>query len=263
MTNFVNMHPQQAKSSAALRKRISRFLGSRLFARHEIVQVLSLLSPLGEIALFGGALRDLALYGNARFPNDIDLVIESEDFGRLRDLLQPFNATQNRYGGFTFRFEKWKFDVWSLSGTWAVRQGLVHASSLSDLVRTTFFDWDAVVYETSSRRLTFGERYLDRLGSGILGINLIENPNPVGNAVRALRSYRAMRAGISFELAAYVLGVLEEVGGNTLVEAERAGYRLPLLDSRIVDDMAGRLRGAVLEQVALPLAQGAQQLGMH
>jgi hypothetical protein len=252
----------EVSNPSTIKKRITRFLTSTAFGRQEIAGVIDLLSPAGSVGIFGGALRDLALSGNQTFPNDVDLVVSTDDVDHLSRLLADFQPVRNRHGGYSFRSQHWKFDVWALPQTWAIREGLVTASSLSDLVKTTFFDWDAIVYDTSSKRLSTCDDYFEKISIGMVDINLVRNPNPIGNAVRALRIYLSMRAGLSRNLGDYVLSVIDDVGIGELVSAERKGFKNPRLNSSVLDDLVPRIRHAV-DQAAPLSVSAAKQLALH
>ncbi len=249
-------------SSSTIKKRITRFLTSTSYWRQEISGVIDLLSPAGSVGIFGGALRDLALTGNQSFPNDVDLVVSTDDLDHLSWLVKDFQPVRNRYGGYSFRSQHWKFDVWALSQTWAIREGLIPASDLSDLVKTTFFDWDAIVFDTKTKRLSTCDDYFEKISMGMVGINLARNPYPLGNAVRALRMYLSMRAGLSISLGDYVLSVIDEVGMHELVDAERKGFRNLLLSETLLESLIPKIRDAVDRSVPLYVTAG-EQLSLH
>ena len=192
------------RSRDQLRKRVSRFFAPTDPLRADVVDTLCELEPYGRVLVFGGAIRDLALHGSAFFPSDIDVVIEAADFEPMVEHLRASGATRNRFGGFRFATKRWKFDVWRLEDTWALREGYVQGSTAEALLATTFFDWDAIAYDFSQRRLLVQEEYFEKLEAGLLGINLPANPNPEGNARRALRIYASGRAGLESELAQFV-----------------------------------------------------------
>jgi predicted nucleotidyltransferase len=187
-----------------LRKRVHRFLHSPTHARVEVLETLSRLNQFGRVFVFGGAVRDLAIYGNREFPSDIDIVVESADEELMSACMSEMSALRNRFGGFRFATTKWKFDVWRLEDTWALREGHVSGRTAEALLATTFFDWDAIAYDFTNRQLLVRDDYFDRLQIGIVDINLEPNPNPVGNAKRALDIYRRGSAALAPRLAAFV-----------------------------------------------------------
>ncbi len=183
-----------ARNSAELVERIDALLQRVRSSSRAATQLFSSLRTEGKLALFGGAVRDLALMRPNRFRSDLDLVVNTEDENGLARVLGSLEARRNRHGGFRVRIDKWRFDVWSLSSTWAFKHGYVKPErGFEDLPSTTFFTWDAVVYGVDTGILYFrpgvvdADEYLADLLSGVLEINLEPNPNPIGNVIRALR----------------------------------------------------------------------------
>lgn len=187
-----------------LRKRVNRFFSPTDPRRADVVDTLRGFEPYGRVLVFGGAIRDLALHGSTSYPSDIDVVIQAADPDHMAEHLCTIGATRNRFGGFRFATKRWKFDVWRLEDTWALREGHVRGSCAEVLLATTFFDWDAIAYDFSQKRLLVEDEYFDKLAAGLLGINLPANPNPAGNARRALRIFASGRAGLESELAHFV-----------------------------------------------------------
>jgi hypothetical protein len=202
------MNLKRARDEQILRRRLDRFLSSGSLGGTDVARVIEPLQSLGQVFIFGGALRDIALEGNRRAPNDIDIVVRAERKELLPRLMQERSAIRNRFGGYRFTAGGWKFDAWLFEDTWAFRAGFVQPAHAEDLLKTTFFDWDAIAYEVSRARLIFRETYFDAIASGVVDINLPENPNPYGTALRALRIFKSGRARLSGRLARYVIDVL-------------------------------------------------------
>jgi hypothetical protein len=204
-----------------LRKRVNRFLGSSAHARDEVLDTLRSLASFGRVIVFGGAIRDLAIHGNREFPSDIDVVLDGVDRTTIASFMARRVATQNRFGGYRFSTSNWKFDVWRFEDTWAMREGLVSGQTIDSLLRTTFFNWDAIAYDFNEGRLLFDADYFDVLRSGVIDINLEPNPNPIGLARRALGMYWDETAGLSARLAEYVIRTLDSAStlgiGETIV----------------------------------------------
>ncbi len=214
---------QKAKQS--LRRRAQRFLTTDLYGRREVGEFCKEVSEVGDVAIFGGMLRDLLLDGNEGFRSDIDLVIDTENISLLQGVLGPYSPHRTAFGGYRVALQKWVVDLWPLQWTWAIRSGHVSSDSLSDLTRTTFFNWDAIVYELRSGAIHCAPRYVDELNNRLLSINLAVNPNPEGAAIRALRMAVTKQARLSFVLAEYVADVLESVGVDALIEKEQRKHR--------------------------------------
>lgn len=175
-----------APNNQALKRRLDRYFwanstGEMVFLR----QVLEhRFAAFERIAVIGGLVRDFAHEGRAGFRSDLDLVIDAPA-DRVAELAAELGATANRFGGFGCKQGPWKIDFWALETTWARRH--VPVQKLEDIVTCTFFDWDSIAYDLNGRRLICPEHYLDRIRKKTLDINLLPNPSPMGNLVRAVR----------------------------------------------------------------------------
>jgi hypothetical protein len=219
-------------SAEELKTRVDGFLaeGERGAEARAMIDRLSVIGPVG---IFGGMLRDIARMGREGFVSDIDLVVDGPS-ALLADALAGQTAERNRFGGYRVYCRHAQFDVWSLQDTWAIKQGLVSASSLADLTKTTFFDWDAAVYLPCSNILHCPDDYLDRLRSGVVTINLEPNPNPLGAVARTLRLLLDWRVGLSEHLVEYLWHQLSAHDRNQVVRAQKITIgRVPLKSTSI------------------------------
>jgi len=141
---------------------------------------------VGRAGILGGLIRELARIGKVGFRSDVDLVIDAPK-AHVSELAARLGAKRNRFGGYSFRHPLWKFDFWSLETTWALRRGHITVGNLDEVTRCTFFDCDAVFFDLVSKRVSANDDYLARLRSKVLEINLLPNPSPDGNLVRAVR----------------------------------------------------------------------------
>ncbi len=175
-----------AENGGELARRMRAFIEDASRGGAEIADMVGHLGSIGEVAIFGGMPRDLARGGADAFRSDVDLVVDASP-DSLGALLRDGPAVRNRFGGYRIVGHRHTYDVWALSSTWAVRNGHAHATSLTDLVRTTFFDRDAVLYLCKADRVHHGKRYWSRLKEKTVDINLEANPNTAGTIARALR----------------------------------------------------------------------------
>jgi predicted nucleotidyltransferase len=96
-------------------------------AANSVAEFLNLVSasvPDGDVYLFGGVLRDLALYGKKGFKSDIDLVVEG-DWSDLVSYIDHIGARKNKFGGYRLIVGEWPVDIWNAEETWAIKQGHV------------------------------------------------------------------------------------------------------------------------------------------
>lgn len=142
--------------------------------------------PNGDVYLFGGVLRDLALLGRRGFNSDIDLVVEG-DWSHFVSYLQFLKADKNKFGGYRLVVGGWPIDIWNASETWAIKQGFVSYKGIASLTDTTVLNWDAILMNWRTRSFVFRNTYLEDVSSRMLDIVLEKNPNPLGMAVRVFR----------------------------------------------------------------------------
>ncbi|QXR34272.1 hypothetical protein EGK70_010215 [Alcaligenes aquatilis] len=177
-----------APNNSALKRRLDRYFwandtGEMVFLR----QVLEdMFFTFDRVAVIGGLVRDFAREGREGFRSDLDLVIDGPA-DSVAAFAAELGAIPNRFGGFGCKLGPWMIDFWALETTWARRHRYVHVHRLEDVVGCTFFDWDAIAYDLRARRLICSDDYLDRIRERTLDINLLPNPSPLGNLVRAVR----------------------------------------------------------------------------
>jgi hypothetical protein len=216
-----------ALDAAVLRKRVARFVDKELAVLPAFIELRRQAKSYGPMAIVGGLIRDLAL-GYARdFSSDVDIVLKDMPVEALASHLAPYGARRNAFGGFRVAFGRWLFDLWTFDNTWAFVNGYVEGRDLSDLLRTTFFNWDAALFETEDRELIARPSYFDELARRRLTINLRQTPNELGAAVRALRSMSAAEVSLTPDLAAFLHAKIVEHGIHQIVaeDAKRSGRR--------------------------------------
>lgn len=169
------------------------------------IDFLSSSVPQGSIYVFGGVLRDLALFGKSGFNSDVDLVVEG-DWYEFVQYLENCGARKNRFGGYRLTVGDWPIDIWNAEETWAIRQGYVEYAGIASLINTTVLNWDAILMNWRTKRFVCDPRYLTWLKDRRLDIVLEENPNPMGMAVRVFRHLSHKDAKSISRTAAIYLG---------------------------------------------------------
>lgn len=200
-----------APNNLALKKRLDRYFwsnntGEMLFLRQLLEKHFM---AFDRIAVIGGLVRDFAHEGRSGFHSDIDLVIDAPQ-EHVAELAALLNATPNRFGGFCSKQRPWKIDFWALETTWACRHQHVSIESLEDIISCTFFDWDAIAYDLKKHKLICSENYLNQIRSKTLDINLLPNPSPLGNLVRAVRRLMIWKARPGRMLKQFICEYLDD-----------------------------------------------------
>jgi hypothetical protein len=237
--------PSVAESTAILKKRVQRLLrlDRKSDDQSELRQrILPFLNSLGEVALIGGAIRDLARGGRRSFNSDLDFVIYDGRHNGFLDAMRSSSAIANRFGGFSLCYASWKVDVWHIEDTWARSAGVRRVDSLSDLLLCTFFDWDSVVYDLKANQLICEADYLERIERGVINVRLWENPNPEGALVRALRRAALWRVQFGPELCEFSAQYLESTPWDSLVARDIAAFRQPVLKYLNREEIISRLK---------------------
>ena len=256
------MNNNLIKDLRLLPKRINYFLSSERYNRREVFDVLKTLSLLGDVAIFGGMLRDICFGGNYKFRSDIDLVIDTDDERALLKTLKVFPLEFNSLGGYRISLSKWKLDIWQLSKTWAFREGYVKDATFENLVKTTFFNWDAIVYVKKNNKIYSKEIYLETLKSRILDINLEPNPNPLGAIVRSLRYLIKENAILSPRLTNYIIEASQSFHPSDLIVVEKERFNGNSLNETLIDGIVREMKENQNSNPNKPFSMASSQLAL-
>lgn len=175
-----------ASNLGALKKRVVRFFDSP--KRLEVKNFIRILSESGEVLVFGGLLRDIALYGGGEFNSDIDLVVDCSPevlFGFFQG--RGALSGRNHFGGYRVKVGGWSIDVWPMRETWAFVSGNIKFINRRSLLLTTITNWDSVAFSFMDNALIADSGYVDSLKRRELDVVLVENPNRLGALLRVLK----------------------------------------------------------------------------
>ncbi|WP_167145492.1 hypothetical protein [Pseudomonas sp. OTU750018] len=201
----------------------------------DLLNFISSLSPENNIFLFGGVLRDLAIFGKRGFNSDIDIVVEG-DWARCSDYIQTLGARKNKFGGFRLEVSGWPIDIWNAKETWAISQGLIQYNSIASLTKTTILNWDAILMNWKTRSIICPENYLDDLQERQMDMVLLENPNPLGATVRVFRHLCSKDAkSITKTTAEYLAISAQNYSLNQLRSQEFKSYGNTLIEPAVYE----------------------------
>ncbi|MBP2511300.1 hypothetical protein J2855_004955 [Agrobacterium tumefaciens] len=181
-----------------------------------------------HVAIVGGMVRDFARVGKQGFKSDIDLVIDAP-VAEVADMARSVNARTNVFGGHSITELGWSVDFWALESTWAIREGHVTAGGLTDFIRSTFFDYDAVLYDIKSRQVLHGDSYLDGLQRKVMEVNLLPNPTIIGNLYRAIRRILLWDLSAGDRLKSFIADNLDSAGFRDVVAMDNRKSSTPFL----------------------------------
>ena len=220
-----------------LRKRVEYFLSSSAFLREEVGVFLTSVLPLGEVVIFGGMLRELSIRGNESFKSDVDLVIDVEDLYQLERALSEFGFQRNKFGGYRIKLSHWIIDIWDFKSTWAFKKQIVQGNKLSDLCKTTFFNWDAIIYNITTAEIHAIDGYIESISNGLLDINLKKSANPIGNIVRSFRYSNYYDAKFSLKLKNYIYKNLKNYTVQDVINYEKSSYDDSVISSNRISKL--------------------------
>ncbi len=189
--------------------------------------------PGGDVYLFGGIIRDLALLGRKGFNSDIDLVVEG-CWSHFVSYLESLNAQKNKFGGYRLMIGKWPVDIWNAEETWAIKKGLIAYNGIASLTDTTVLNWDAILMNWRTRNFIYRKNYIEDVKSRMLYIVLEENPNPLGMVVRVFRHLCLKDARkISVSAAQYLAKSSKIYSYNEIKNCEISSYRNSIIDKPV------------------------------
>lgn len=189
----------------------------------------------GDLYLFGGVLRDLALCGQEDFNSDIDIVVDDDDWTPLVKYLRSRGVVQNRFGGFRLSVDGWPIDIWTARETWAIREGLVEYRGIESLTRTTILNWDAILMNWRTKQIICNSDYFQQIRNRVMDIVLVENPNPLGAAVRAFRHLCLKDAKkLTIRAAKYLADAAQEYPDEVIIKSEVDSYQNPVIDPTVL-----------------------------
>jgi predicted nucleotidyltransferase len=184
-----------AVNSQAFKKRVVRFFNSP--KRSDVADFIKRLSLFGEVLVFGGLLRDIALFGARGFNSDIDLVVDcSIEEMSVFFVTEASAFSRNKFGGYRVEVGGWTVDVWPIRETWAFKHKHVLYEGRESLLLTTITNWDAVAFSFKDKQIISSSSYLECLKMGELEVVLTENPNKAGVLIRVIRAICDKRAKI-------------------------------------------------------------------
>ncbi len=187
----------------------------------------------GDVYLFGGMLRDIAIFGKSGFYSDIDIVIEG-DWDTLIPYFHSTKAIKNKYGGYRLLVDKWPVDVWQAKETWAIKQGLVKYKDIFSLTDTTILNWDGILMNWRTKVFIHKKEYFEDINKRTLKVVLTENPNPIGTIVRVFRHlYHKDAAKITIPTIHFIVDATCKYSYHEIKKAELSSYGNSIIEPHL------------------------------
>ncbi len=209
-----------ADNNQSLKKRVIRFFESP--KRADVLDFIKSASLVGEVLVFGGLLRDIALFGVKNFNSDIDLVVDcapSELFSFFNECM--YKSRRNKFGGYRVEIAGWTVDVWPIRETWAFKNDCVMFENRESLLLTTITNWDAIAFSFEDKQIIAASSYLECLKIGELDIVMEYNPNPTGVLMRIIRSICDRQAQVLMpKIVKYLKRELPKWSATQIVSAQ-------------------------------------------
>ena len=111
---------------------------------------------------------------------------------------------KNKYGGFRL-LSDWQIDIWFIEETLAFRTNTIKYSTPSDILKTTMFNWDAILYSYNEKKLYCSDTFFDEIKSNQLELNNENIPNKAGFVKKLLRYTTNNNVHIGYKLRSYLL----------------------------------------------------------
>jgi len=211
-------------------------------------EVLGALSDKGVAAfVFGGVPRDVLGVKGKKSPRDWDVVV-SQLTPQLLDYLGPHIRRRTRFGGFELSVGGQDFDLWALDDTWAFRENHVSGGRFADLPKTTFLNVQAIAVELrrcpkpGRKRRIYENGFFNAFATGILDINLEDNPFPHLCVLAGIHNANKLGFSISPRLTKYILHHSARMDLETLVNYQREHWPSIRYSADTLYDWIGKIR---------------------
>ncbi|NTF18103.1 hypothetical protein G6L37_06770 [Agrobacterium rubi] len=220
-----------AASLAEVEWRLESFLAGSDGRGLELAANLSRFSTaFRAVAIVGGMIRDFARVGAPGFHSDIDLVIDAPT-AAVSDFARQVGARANAFGGNSVVLGGWEFDFWALETTWAAREGHVHLSVIDDVLKSTFFEIDAILFHLGRRKVICNDVYLSSQQLNILEVNLEANASIIGCLYRAARRILGWELTAGSRLRHFISNNLDSAAFVEMTSIEKRKMATPIIQS--------------------------------
>lgn len=233
-----------AATISDVERRLQTFLSGSDPDGTRLSEVLSVFTGrFDDVAVIGGMVRDFARVGAPGFHSDVDLVIDAPA-DEVRDFACEIGARTNVFGGNSIVLNGWELDFWAMESSWAAQEGHVNLSSLGDMLATTFFDHDAILYHINDGWTICASDYLERQMKNELEINLEINPSINGCLYRAARRMLGWELSAGPRLRGFIDANLQAEAHEWMASRERRKLDTPIIQRFSLEQLRAALLSA-------------------
>ena len=187
----------------------------------------------------GGAARDILLSRGRIIPRDLDIVFRYVSLEDICSVFHDYLDKMTRFGGLSLKAKDWTIHMWPLSETWAFKQKHIEGKGLSDFVKTTFLDIEAIAVQLFSRkkqkREIYSKGFFEAIIKKTIEINLEDNPYPAVCIVRSLAVANRFKFAIGPRLAKYIVHYSSQTEPEELVKIYRDRYQIGWISPEELD----------------------------
>lgn len=193
--------------------------------------------PSSDIYLFGGLLRDFALFGKDGFKSDVDVVVDGE-MGGIVNYLVELGAKKNKFGGYRLLIKSREIDLWKAEETWAVRKNLVVYKGIASLLESTVINWDAVLMNWRTGKVICSSKYIQDIRNGHMDLVLKENPDSLSALVKILR-YISLKEtkSVSSDLLDYLTDIVGNFSKEIIKNKEFKSFKSNYIDDVLLNNL--------------------------
>lgn len=204
----------------------------RHYAKYGIVSELDELAQSRQkVYIFSGVIRDFFLQLDS-VSRDVDIVISGKT---LDHVMEHTTKVVNQFGGAKIKKEGLTIDMWCLANTWGIKRKKV-CSTPEELIRTSFFNFSAILYDYKKHQFIVGEDFLTFLNSRVLDYVYEDNPYPALCVVNTLYYSRKLNCGISDRLKRWIKRYATETMFPNYEEVQRKHFGKVLYNKQAIEE---------------------------
>ena len=205
---------------------------ARRYAKYGIVSELDELAQSRQkVYIFSGVIRDFFLQLDS-VSRDIDIVISGKS---LDNIMEDDVRVTNQFGGAKIKKEGLTIDMWCLSNTWGIKRKKAN-STPDELIKTSFFNFSAILYDYRKHRFIVGDDFLKFINSRELDYVYEDNPYPALCVVNTLYYSRKFNCGISDRLKRWIKQYATGTMFPNYAEVQKGHFGEVLFDNQTIEE---------------------------